>query len=81
MRHLARIMRAIDKEPPCAHRRQTFLGKLDPVLVGQGFDPDLAPRQPRQKRGIGFFRIQSFHYGAGPERLLHDQDAAWGARN
>ena len=74
MRHLARIMRAIDKEASRPHRRQAFLAEANPVLVGQGLDGDLAAGDARQLGGIGFFRIQSFHHGAGTEGLFRDQD-------
>ena len=46
MRNDARIMRAIDEEAPRAHRRQAFLGELDPVDIGQQRDMHRAAREP-----------------------------------
>ena len=45
MRHAALVVRAIDEETPRAHRRQTFLAQLDPVLIGQERHMHVAARK------------------------------------
>ena len=73
MRHLAGVMRAIDKEAPGAHRRQAFLAQADPVLVGQGLDRDGAAGDTRQIGGIGRVGIKRLHHRPIGKGFFHDQ--------
>ncbi len=73
MRHLACVMGAVNKEAPGAHRRQTLLAQLDPVLVGQGLDRDGAAGDARQILGIGRVGIERLNHRPIGKGFFHDQ--------
>jgi hypothetical protein len=73
VRHLARIVRAIDEEASRAHGRQAFLAQLDPVEIGQQRHMHGATCKFLEQIAVRHLRIQRFDGRIIAERFLADE--------